>query len=82
MEKPKGDGAWINGGYFVCQPEVFNYIQGDNTVFEKEPMENLAKDGQMVAYKHTGFWKPMDTLRDKQELGAEWLSGKAAWKVW
>jgi glucose-1-phosphate cytidylyltransferase len=82
LEKPKGDGAWINGGYFVCQPEVFNYIQGDNTVFEKEPMENLAKDGQMVAYKHTGFWKPMDTLRDKQELEAEWLSGKAAWKVW
>ncbi|MFN4087187.1 MAG: glucose-1-phosphate cytidylyltransferase [Spirosomataceae bacterium] len=82
MEKPKGDGAWINGGFLVCQPEVFNYIKGDDTIFEKDPMEKLAADGQMVAFKHTGYWKPMDTLRDKQELESEWNSGKAPWKVW
>lgn len=82
LEKPKGDGAWINGGYFVCDPGIFNYISGDNTIWEKEPMEQMAKEGQMVAYKHTGYWKPMDTLRDKQELDAEWNSGKASWKIW
>lgn len=82
LEKPKGDGAWINGGFFVCEPGVFEYLSGDSCVFEKEPMENLAKDGQMVAYKHSGFWKPMDTLRDKQELESFWESGKAAWKLW
>lgn len=82
LEKPKGDGSWINGGYFVCQPEVFDYIEGDSTTFEKEPMEKLAADGQMVAYKHSGFWKPMDTLRDKTELEESWITGKASWKVW
>ncbi|MFD1601602.1 glucose-1-phosphate cytidylyltransferase [Flavobacterium artemisiae] len=82
LEKPKGDGSWINGGYFVCQPEVFDYIEGDSTTFEKEPMEKLASDGQMVAYKHSGFWKPMDTLRDRTELEESWITGKAAWKVW
>lgn len=83
VEKPKGDGAWINGGFFVCQPEVFNYItEGDATIFERSPMEKLAADGQMMAYKHNGYWKPMDTLRDKQELEQDWASGKAAWKVW
>jgi glucose-1-phosphate cytidylyltransferase len=82
MEKPKGDGAWINGGFFVCQPEVFNYIEGDDTVFEKKPMEKLASDGQMMAYRHEGFWKPMDTLRDKVELEESWESNKAAWKTW
>jgi glucose-1-phosphate cytidylyltransferase len=82
LEKPKGDGAWINGGFFVCQPEVFDYIEGDSTIFERAPMERLAADGQMVAFKHTGFWKPMDTLRDKQELEELWASGKAPWKVW
>lgn len=82
MEKPKGDGAWINGGFFVCQPEVFDYIEGDDTIFEKQPMEQLAADGQMVAFKHSGYWKPMDTLRDKQELEQEWNSGKAPWKIW
>lgn len=81
-EKPKGDGAWINGGYFVCEQKVFDYIDGDPTVFERDPMENLARDGQMVAYKHSGFWKPMDTLRDKQELEKFWDSGNAPWKKW
>lgn len=82
LEKPKGDGAWINGGFFVCQPEVFDYIDGDDTIFEKAPMENLAADGQMVAFKHEGFWKPMDTLRDKQELENDWQNNKAQWKTW
>jgi glucose-1-phosphate cytidylyltransferase len=82
LEKPKGDGAWINGGFFVCEPKVFDYIEGDSTVFEKEPMEGIARDGGMVAYKHSGFWKPMDTLRDKQELEADWQKNEAEWKVW
>jgi len=83
MEKPKGDGAWINGGFFVCQPQVFDYItEGDKTIFERSPMEKLASDNQMVAYKHQGFWKPMDTLRDKQELEQDWASNKALWKTW
>jgi glucose-1-phosphate cytidylyltransferase len=82
LEKPKGDGAWINGGFFVCQPEVFNYIEGDSTIFEKAPMEDLAADGQMGAHLHEGFWKPMDTLRDKVELEESWESNKAAWKTW
>ena len=82
MEKPKGDGAWINGGFFVCQPEVLDYIAEDKTIFEKEPLENIALDNQMAAYKHSGFWKPMDTLRDKQELENLWDSGKAPWKNW
>lgn len=82
LEKPKGDGAWINGGFFVCQPEVFDYIDGDDTIFEKKPMEQLAKDGQMIGYRHHGFWKPMDTLRDKVELEESWAANKAAWKTW
>ncbi|MGL2995227.1 glucose-1-phosphate cytidylyltransferase [Flavobacterium sp. TSSA_36] len=82
LEKPKGDGAWINGGFFVCQPEVFDYIDGDDTIFEKKPMEQLAKDGQMIGYRHHGFWKPMDTLRDKVELEESWALNKAAWKTW
>lgn len=82
MEKPRGDGAWINGGFFVCEPQVFNYIDGDSSVWEREPMERIAADGEMIAYKHSGFWKPMDTLRDKQELEQDWLSNKAQWKVW
>ena len=82
MEKPKGDGSWINGGFFVCQPEVIDYISNDMTTFEKEPLENLAKEGQMVAFKHDGFWKPMDTLRDKQELENDWTAGTAKWKIW
>jgi glucose-1-phosphate cytidylyltransferase len=81
-EKPDGDGAWINGGFFVCEPGVFSYISGDSTILEKEPMERLARDNEMMAYKHTGFWKPMDTLRDKQELEKLWEAGNAPWKNW
>lgn len=81
-EKPKGDGAWINGGFFVCEPAVFRYIDNDQTTWEREPMENIARDGQMTACKHEGYWKPMDTLRDKQELENEWSSGSAKWKLW
>lgn len=77
------DGNWINGGYMVLNPEVFDYIRDDDSVvFEKEPLENLAKDGQLMAYKHDGFWKCMDTLRDKNQLEEMWNSGNAPWKVW
>ncbi|MFC5285201.1 glucose-1-phosphate cytidylyltransferase [Pedobacter alpinus] len=82
LEKPKGDGAWINGGFFVCQPEVFNYIEGDSTIFEKTPMEKIAADGEMKAFNHAGFWKPMDTLRDKHELEEDWANNQAKWKIW
>lgn len=82
LEKPKGDGSWINGGFFVCQPEVFDYIKGDYMIFEKDPMEALAHEGKMQAFLHHGFWKPMDTLRDKVELEQLWDSGKALWKKW
>jgi glucose-1-phosphate cytidylyltransferase len=82
MEKPKGDGSWINGGFFVCEPGVFDYIEGDSTIWEKEPMEKIAAEGQMTAFNHEGFWKPMDTLRDKQELENDWVQGKAKWKNW
>lgn len=82
LEKPKGDGSWINGGFFVCQPQLFNYLTDDSCVLEQSPLENLAKDNQLVAYKHDGFWKPMDTLKDKQDLNEFWNNGKAEWKVW
>ena len=82
LEKPRGDGASINGGFFVLQPQVIDYIRSDEMLWEKEPLENLAKDNQLVAYRHDGFWKPMDTLRDKAEMESLWNSGKAAWKVW
>jgi glucose-1-phosphate cytidylyltransferase len=81
-EKPLGDGAWINGGFFVLEPSVIDRIADDATIWEREPMEGLAHDGQLVAYKHHGFWRPMDTLRDKSQLEELWLSGKAPWKVW
>jgi glucose-1-phosphate cytidylyltransferase len=82
-EKPKGDGSWINAGYFVCEPKVFDYISDvDSTVFEQEPLKNLAKDGEIFTYKHHGFWMPMDTLRDKSKLNEMWDSGRAKWKVW
>jgi glucose-1-phosphate cytidylyltransferase len=81
-EKPKGDGAWINAGFFVLQPEVFDYIAGDDTFFEREPLENLAKEQELVAYKHSGFWQPMDTLRDKNLLEELWKTGNAPWKSW
>ncbi len=83
MEKPKGDGAWINGGFFVCQPEVMNYIsEGDEVIFERGPLEKLASAGQLHAYKHEGFWQPMDTLKDKTTLTEMWESGTAPWKKW
>jgi glucose-1-phosphate cytidylyltransferase len=83
VEKPHGDGSWVNGGFFVLQPEVFGYIaEGDATIFERKPLENLARDGQLQSYKHKGFWKPMDTLRDKTELQQLWETGNAPWKVW
>lgn len=83
LEKPKGDGGWINAGFFVCEPKVFDYItEGDGTIFEQAPLQNLAKDGEIFTYKHSGFWKPMDTLRDKQELQKLWETNKAPWKVW
>jgi len=83
MEKPAGDGHWINAGYFICKPELFDYIpDGDNVMFESSPLENIAKDGKMTAFKHNGFWKPMDTLRDNIELNEMWDKGEAPWKVW
>ena len=81
-EKPKGDGTWVNGGFFVCEPEVLNYIQDDSTMFEREPLTNLAKEGSMNAFKHTNFWQCMDNLRDKNSLIDLWDSGKAPWKLW
>jgi len=83
LEKPKNESAWINGGFFVLQPEVFKYInEGSSTVWERGPLENLASDNELSAYKHHGFWKCMDTLRDKVELEGLWDSGKAKWKTW
>jgi glucose-1-phosphate cytidylyltransferase len=81
-EKPQGDGAMINGGFFVLSPQVIDYIADDKTIWEREPMECLAEEGQLAAYHHQGFWHPMDTLRDKQHLEELWQSGKAPWKVW
>jgi glucose-1-phosphate cytidylyltransferase len=81
-EKPKGDGAWINGGFFVCEPSVIDYIENDATIWEREPLERIAVAGEMNAYKHSGFWKPMDTLRDKHELESDWQKGEAKWKSW
>jgi glucose-1-phosphate cytidylyltransferase len=83
LEKPKDEGSWINIGFFVLEPKIFDYIKNDDsTIWEREPLENIAKDGQLTAYKHTGFWKCMDTVRDKLELERLWQSGKAPWKVW
>jgi glucose-1-phosphate cytidylyltransferase len=82
QEKPTGDGAWINGGFFVLSPRVLSLIRDDSTVWEREPMEELAVSGQLAAYKHMGFWQPMDTLREKNHLEQLWNSGQAPWKVW
>lgn len=83
QEKPKGDGSWINAGYFVCEPKVFDYItDDDNVVFEQEPLAKLATDGELFTYKHNDFWMPMDTLRDKIKLNELWNDGKAPWKTW
>jgi glucose-1-phosphate cytidylyltransferase len=81
-EKPDGDGGWINGGFFVLEPEVFGYIADDSTVWEREPVERLANEGQLAAYRHRGYWEAMDTLRDKMVLEAAWNSGNPPWKVW
>ena len=82
LEKPKGDGGMINGGYFVMSPKVIDYIAEDATIWEQEPLRNLAADGELMAYEHHAFWQPMDTLRDKQHLEELWSSGKAPWRVW
>ena len=81
-EKPEGDGAWVNSGFFVLEPGVFEYIEGDKTVWEHEPLERLAGDGMLAAYRHQGFWQPMDSLRDKNVLEALWAGGSPPWKVW
>jgi glucose-1-phosphate cytidylyltransferase len=82
LEKPKGDGGMINGGFFVMSPKVIDYIEGDATTWEQEPLRNLASDGQLMAYEHHGFWQPMDTLRDKQHLESLWDARKAPWRIW
>jgi glucose-1-phosphate cytidylyltransferase len=82
MEKPKGDGAMINGGFFVLSPQVIDYIADDHTTWERDPLERLAAEGNLAAYHHNGFWQPMDTLRDKVHLEELWQSGKAPWKIW
>jgi glucose-1-phosphate cytidylyltransferase len=81
-EKPAGDGNWINGGYFVLEPSVFDYLKDDTTVWEREPLERLAKENQLSAFKHNSFWQPLDTLRDKKYLEELWNSDKADWKIW
>ena len=81
-EKPDNGTGWINGGFFVLEPGVFNYIEGDETTWERAPLERLAQDDQLSAFRHRGFWRPMDTLRDQRELEAMWNSGKAPWKAW
>lgn len=82
QEKPQGDGRWISGGFFVCEPEVFERIQGDQTIWEREPLESLSQDKQLAVYKHQGFWSAMDTLRDKMYLDELWTSNSAPWKQW
>jgi glucose-1-phosphate cytidylyltransferase len=83
QEKPRGDGAWINGGFFMLEPGIFRYItEGDSTIWERAPLEKLAQDNQLVAYKHPGFWRPMDTLRDKLDLEKLWSEDNAPWKLW
>lgn len=81
-EKPKGDGAWVNGGFFVLEPSAIDYVETDETIWEREPMERLAQQGELSAFRHEGFWQPMDTLRDKHVLDELWASGEAPWKKW
>jgi len=82
-EKPRGDGHWINAGFFVCEPKVFNYILNDDaTVFEQAPLQRMAEEGEIVTFKHHGFWKPMDSLKDKNDLNSLWNKNMAPWKVW
>jgi len=82
QEKPKGDGAWVNGGFFVLQPQIFDFISDDNTIFEQEPLAQLASSGELNAFKHDGFWQPMDSMRDKVKLNELWGAEMAPWKVW
>lgn len=82
LEKPKGESGWINGGFFVCEPQILDYINNDSTIFEREPMQKIALDGHMKAFKHEGFWQCMDTVRDKTKLQEMWESGDAPWKNW
>ena len=82
QEKPEGDGAWINGGFFVLEPSAIDYISGDSMSWERDPLERLAAEKQLTVYKHKGFWRPMDTLRDKMQLEEMWEAGKAPWKIW
>lgn len=82
QEKPDGDGGWINGGFFVLSHRAIDYIDGDDTVWEREPLQRLAHDGQLAAFRHTGFWQAMDTLRDRQHLEELWAQGRAPWRVW
>jgi len=82
VEKPKGDGGWINGGFFILSPKCLDYIEGDMSSWEGEPLAKIAEDGQLMAFEHQGFWQPMDTLRDKNQLEELWQSGKAPWKSW
>ena len=82
QEKPVGDGGWINGGFFVLNPKVVDYVEGDSTVFEQQPLKRLANEGELNAFMHKGFWQPMDTLRDKQHLEQLWSEGNAPWRVW
>jgi glucose-1-phosphate cytidylyltransferase len=81
-EKPDGDGRWVSGGFFLLSPKVIDCIQDDNTMWEREPLANLSSRGELMVYKHSGFWQPMDTLRDKSHLEELWQSGKAPWKIW
>ena len=81
-EKPHGDAGWINGGFFVCSPKVLDYVEGDDTVWEREPLETLAAEGELASYMHGGFFQPMDTLRDQRQLQGLWDSGQAPWAVW
>ena len=82
VEKPKGDGRWINGGFFILEPDVFEYLHGDADIWEQEPLRRLADEGNLAAYRHSGFWAAMDTLRDKNALEELWASKRAPWKVW
>ena len=81
-EKPRGDGGWINGGFFVLSPRCIELIEADHTAWESDPLTRLATEGQLMAFEHSGFWQPMDTLREKNQLEQLWLSGKAPWKMW
>lgn len=82
QEKPQGDGGWINGGFFVLEPEVIDLIEGDATIWEQQPLRSLAEDGQLTTYRHSGFWQPMDTLRDRNHLEDLWSNSNAPWKIW